>query len=470
MFTRRTGRNSWLVLVLLLLTGDSAPAQDHGVALTGVTLIDGTGAPARAGMTIQMRDGLVTHVGPSTETTLPEGTRVIDGAGKYVIPGLADMHVHFGRGLGLPNSPDGVDDVLRQFVSYGVTSVLNLGAYFGRADQIETLRKRREAGEVIAPHIYATGGLLAVPGSHPINRWKRSLPDSVDAEAYDWSRRGVWVVRSPEDVSEVVTRMAAAGMDGIKVVIDSEMRAPPGKARSPMISMEMLDAAVQEARNRGLPVLAHASGPRELENALDAGVHAVVHLGGEPAGADLRERMRRQGVYLVPTLSVYVWADTWGDPEDNLTDPFLHRGVEEGVIEAARAWPLAPTTAPTEEDWAWRRNFLAGLQVARDAGVKLVAGTDAPAGLNFHGYSMHRELEFLVEAGLTPMEALMSATSGAAELLGQEDVFGTIQPGMRADLLILAADPLDDIRNTRTLEMVVMDGEVIEASSLQPGR
>jgi len=138
------------------------------------------------------------------------------------------------------------------------------------------------------------------------------------------------------------------------------------------------------------------------------------------------------------------------------------------VIESLLASPMNPTSAPSEEEWVWRQNFLAALKAAHDAGVMLVGGSDAPAGTSFHGYSMHHELELMVEGGLTPMEALVVATRRAAEMLGEGDVFGTIEPGKRADILILEADPLQDICNTRTLQTVIFDGRVIDRSGLLP--
>lgn len=455
-----------VALVLLVWSPPFTQAQDADLAITGVTLIDGTGEAPKEGVTILIQDGVVKRVAPTDEVFVSEDVTVIDGAGKYAIPGLTDMHVHFGRGGGLPNSPQTVEQVLRQFVFYGVTSVLNLGAYYGRADQILELRSRRETGEILAPHIYATGGLLTVPGSHPISRWARFLPDSVDAETHDWSQRGVWVVRTPEGARDVVRRMAAAGMNGIKVVVESDVLVPSVEEESPQMPPAMIRATVEEADDHGLPVIAHVTDRGELIEALDAGVDAVAHLGSQPPALDVLERMNVQGVYLIPTLSLYVQANMWGDPADNLTDPFLRRGVDRRLIERTLASPATPTSAPSEEEWAWRRDFLAAVKAVHDAGVRLVGGSDAPTGVNFHGYNMHHELELLVEAGLTPMEALTTATSRAAEMLGEGDVFGTIEPGQRADVLILAADPLSDIRNTRTLETIILDGRVVDHSSL----
>ncbi len=303
-----------------------------------------------------------------------------------------------------------------------------------------------------------------MPGSHPIGTIMH-VPPGEDPATFDWSRRGVWVVHDAEEVRAVVDRLAAAGMDGIKVVVESG----PGVFGDdhPQMPPEMIRAAVDEARRHGLPVYAHATSLDELEDALDAGVHAVVHLVADPTAPDaaLLDRMARAGTFYVPTLSLYLWTGTWGAPEETLTDPFLRPGVERSVLDSLRA-TLAPKEPPGEGDWAYRRRLLAALRAAHDHGVRLAAGTDTGNPFVFPGYSMHWELELMVEAGLTPMEALVAATRGAAEMLGEEAAFGTLAPGRRGDLLILGANPLDDIRNTRTLETVVLAGRPLDRAAL----
>ncbi|PKQ14394.1 MAG: hypothetical protein CVT68_12105, partial [Actinobacteria bacterium HGW-Actinobacteria-8] len=165
-----------------------------------------------------------------------------------------------------------------------------------------------------------------------------------------------------------------------------------------------------------------------------------------------------------------IWVDAWCNPSELLTDPFLPDVVEERVIESLRRSRIAPTAPAAKEDWASRRRMLQAMIAARDAGVTLVAGTDTDNPFVFPGYSLHHELELMVEAGLTPMEALEAATRQAAEMMREEAVFGTVESGKRADLLVLTANPLEDIRNTRTLELVILGGSVIDRGSLLPGK
>lgn len=464
-------RNKSLLFLafLLLCFIPSAAAQKAGIAITGAKLIDGAVSELQEDVTIIIQDGKFSEVGATSNVTIPEGALVIDAKGKYVIPGLADMHVHFGRGGRLPNNPKSVDRALQQYLFYGVTTVLNVGAYSGLASEINNLRHRQEERTILAPSIYATGGLLTVPGAHPVGRWARQLPEEVDTTNYDWTQRGVWVVRDPAEVRKVVRRMANAGMDGIKVVIESDSLAQP-YPKGLLMPVEMVQAAVEEARKYGLPVFAHATQAHEAEVAIKAGVHAVVHLPHvwtEKRRHKLFAQMQEREMYLVTTVATYIMPGTWGDPSDWLTDPFLS-GVEQELLDTLRANPLVPPI--DENSWNYRRQVLNMLKTAHDTGVKLVCGTDPPTPYVFHGYSVHQELELMVEAGLTPMEALVTATRRPAEMLGEEEVFGTIEPGKRADLLVLSANPLEDIRNTRALETVIQEGRVLERSSLLTGK
>ncbi|MDX1566764.1 MAG: amidohydrolase family protein, partial [Longimicrobiales bacterium] len=163
--------------------------------------------------------------------------------------------------------------------------------------------------------------------------------------------------------------------------------------------------------------------------------------------------------------SVGLWTDAlWVEPDDYLTDPFLD-GVEPELIETLLASPPEPAG---EVAWAWRREVLKTLKEAHDAGVRLVAGSDPPGQYTFHGFSIHEELKWMVEAGLSPAEALLAATGRAAEMVGAAGDFGAVEPGRRADLLLLSRNPLDDITNTRTIERVILDGRVMDRERLSP--
>ena len=167
-----------VVAVTLLVQVQPTLAQKGNLAIVNGTLIDGTGAAARERVAILIQDGLIDRVSDADSVVIPEGTRVIDATGKFLIPGLADMHVHFGSGGLLPFDSLTVDRLLRQFLFYGVTTIFNVGATGGSLEDVLHRRALREEGRLVGPHIYATGGLLTVPGSHPIATIMR-LPEGA---------------------------------------------------------------------------------------------------------------------------------------------------------------------------------------------------------------------------------------------------------------------------------------------------
>jgi imidazolonepropionase-like amidohydrolase len=462
---RRTAAAVALLAFVQLPAAAQSPHPPATLAITHAAVVDPANDTVLPDRTILVAGDRIVALGPSGSVSVPAGATVVDAAGRYVMPGLADMHVHFSSDGGLlPRDSATTGRALRQFVFYGVTTVLNLGASGGRSDEITEVRRRIAAGELAGPTIYATGSLITIPGSHPIGTVMH-LPEGADSAAYDWSRRGVLVVRAAEEMREAVRRIAGAGMDGVKIVIESGP--PPFGDHHPQMPPALAEAAVAEAARHGLPVFAHVSSVDELEVAVAAGVRAVVHLVGPgPLPPALLEEMRRRGVRYIPTLSLFLRAGTWGEPSAALTDPFLTAGVERRVLESLLASPLAPKAPPTDAARARRARTLRELPVARDAGVTIVAGTDVGSPFVFPGYGMHHELALLVEAGLTPAEALTAATRSAAELIGRGAEFGLVAPGMRADLVLLDANPLADIRNTRTIQAVVAGGRLYRRAEL----
>jgi imidazolonepropionase-like amidohydrolase len=295
-------------------------------------------------MSIEPRDG----------APRPEDATVVDARNGRVMPGLADMHVHFGTGGLGPTDAERLDRVLRQFVVYGVTTVLNLGATHGTSDAIHRLRAGIDAGTLIGPTIYASGGLITLPGSHPVGTIMFP-PERHDLQAYDWTTRGVFIVDSPKDMRTTVDRRAVGGADAVKVVIESGP--PPFGDTHPQMPPAMVTAAAEAAHARGLPLLAHASSIDELEVALDAGVDGIVHLVRHPATPDdaLFARMRAAGVWYIPTMSIHVWPDVWGVPADQFTESFLREGVDPSAIASLLDSPMLPRAPAGEEDWAVRR-------------------------------------------------------------------------------------------------------------------
>jgi imidazolonepropionase-like amidohydrolase len=481
-----TRATALLVVILLASVASSVHVQNRDLVITGATLIDGTGRPPRKGTTIIARDGRIAAVGPDSRIDRSTGENVIDASGKYVIPGLADMHVHFSLGTSLPRRPNETAEALARFLYYGVTTILNLGASDASTDSIRAVRARRAAGTLDAPYIYGTGGHLTLPGTHPVYTiFSRRIQQEADAilaatppgepaNLYSLGL-GISLVRGNEAARTAVRERADGGMDAIKITIET------GPAsfgdNHPLMPVDMVRAIVDEATRHSLPVFAHVTSPNELDAALQGGTAGVVHAVMEPPFPDrafARQMLARKFVY-VPTLTlVEGWVRYTSDPKA-LDDPFLRATVSDEAITALRDPQIVETTRTRSEMVAGGRGadakrrvaeILSNVGMLHQQGVLIALGTDTGFLYGFPGYSAHRELELLVRAGLTPMQALEAATRRAAEMIRADRAFGTIEVGKRADFLILSASPLEDIRNTRSLEVVVSEGRVVDREAL----
>lgn len=491
-------RTGTLGLIYFLVTACSTAPPGRITALTqadlvitGVTLIDGTGSSPRSGTTIVVRDGRIAAVTPDREVRVPAGIRTIEASGKYVIPGLADMHVHFGLGSPVGGREGLPDEVLARELYYGVTTILQLGGSGGSTDSILALRERRASGALQAPSIYGTGGHLTLHGTHPIYTiFPPSVREAADALAaatplsdpVDLYTLGIGLsfVRSEEAAREAVRERAEGGMHAIKITVES---GPTTFGDDhPQMPVEMIRAIVDEATLYGLPVFAHVSSLDELEAALEGGAAGAVHAVWDHPLPDtaLADRMAAAGFALVPTLSLYDGTISlrYVDEPMDLSDPFLRETVSEdevsaltdpGFVARFRRAGVAIDQPGIDRAEAFRRRLghvLANVRMLHDRGVLVALGTDTGNPYVFPGYSVHHELELLVRAGLTPIEALEAATKRAAEMIGADAEFGTVEPGKRADLLILEANPLEDIRNTRSVEVVISEGRVVDRDAL----
>ena len=425
-------------------------------------------------MSILVQDGQIVAVAPDGASDAPDDIRVIDAAGKFVIPGLSDTHFHFGLGAPLPTQPDDKEESLARELYYGVTTILQIGATAGSTDSIRALRARRAAGTLRSPYIYGTGGHLTLQGTHPIYTIfptamreaaeRLALATPLDQPVNLFSLGiGMSFVRTPEAARMAVRERADGGMAAIKITVESGPT--PFGNDHPLMSVETIRAIVDEASMHGLRVLAHVTSRHELEAALEGGASGAVHATQDIPLPDigLADQMAAAGFMMTPTLSLFAGS---GD----FDDPFLRATVSPEEIEAL--------SNPEFEEIAGRRwtccatfdELLANVGMLHSRGVRMAVGTDTGNPYVFPGYSVHKEMELLVRAGLMPMEALEAATRVAAEMIGAEDAYGTIEPGKRADLLILTANPLEDIKNTRSLEVVISEGRVVDRDALVRNR
>lgn len=422
---------------------------DDVVALRGATLIDGSGAAPRRSAVVVVRNGHVEAVDSDT-ARIPRGAQEIDLAGKTVIPGLIDAHAHVERWA------------VERYLAWGVTAVRDLGA--ASTDSLIALKNDLDLGGVLGPRMFTSGAMLdGAPPAYPT----------------------ATVVRSPAEVRRAVDRLAVVGADAVKIFTGF----PPG----------LLPALHDEAAALRLPVAAHL-GMIDALQAARAGVGSIEHLTGVVAAAanaapSLRahdgffagwaaeERgwatldssavarvaraLAASRVAVVPTLVLH---DVWA----RLDNPTLatRPGMDDvpattsvrDVAGLLRRSGWGPADFP-----AFRRGRARQDQFVREfvrAGGLVAAGSDAANPLLIPGASLHEELGLLVAAGLTPLQALAAATANAARVLGA-DSLGRIAPGAVADLVVLDADPADDIAATRRIAWVMVRGRIIRPDSLR---
>ena len=409
-----------LTAAALIALASSAPtAAGNGagtVVVSGGTLVDGTGREPLHGATIVLRDGRVAEVTAGGVARVPAGTESIDARGKWIVPGLIDVHVHY--------HPEWMDAL---FLRHGVTTVRDVGSGL---DSILALREDSRAPGVARPRLFACGPLIDGPSP------RHGTGISVSVQTVDEARA-------------VARRLLDRGVDCLKIY---EQLTPP-----------LVEAVVREANGTRVPVTAHLRDTTALQ-ALEIGVRGLEHAFGfeacdETVAAQVVRRVVERGAYVVPTLAITEQISRFGSPGQE-TMALL------GEIPAARRqyWRATATAASFDRTAGAARRlgclkpFVARLQ---RAGGHVVAGSDTSNPYVVPGASLHRELELLVEAGLSPREALAAATRTAAAFLGQARTLGTLEVGKTADLVVLGADPLASIAAIRQIEVVIRDGRVV---------
>ena len=445
-----------LLLVLLMPFAVAQSARDSKtLVITHVTVIDATGAGPKPDMTVVVRAGRIAEIERASRKVRKDAL-VVDGRGKFLIPGLWDMHVHTNFGDWLRG---GAEIILPLFVANGITGVRDMG---GDLHQLLEWRKQIEAGTILGPRMLISGPMIDGAPPH--------FPASVP-------------VTTVADGRKAVDDLKQGGADFIKVQSyiprDAYFAVADESKKQGMIFVGHVPDAVRasEASNAGQKSIEHYTGIFEgcstIEDELlkgPKGPRRVVETYSEPKCAALIALLAKNGTWQVPTL---VWErGQW------LIDD-LDLSQSPGAKYAAASWRNKSYKSFTEsilkeldtDPVSYRRQFVAKelemtLAMHR-ARVPLMAGTDTAAGVYvIPGFSLHQELELFVKAGLTPMEALQTATLNPAKFLGQTRDLGTVETGKIADLVLLDASPLDDIRNTQKISAVVLGGRYFSHADL----
>jgi imidazolonepropionase-like amidohydrolase len=422
-----------------------------------VTVIDATGAPAKPHQTVIVRDGKIDAIDSSGNGfggKLP-GTHV-DGTGKFLIPGLWDMHVHMVFGDWFPL---GKEVTLPMFIANGITGLRDMG---GELEVLQQWRKEIAAGTLIGPRIVMSGPMLDGP--------KPRFPSSI-------------AIKTPEDGRRAVDDLKRRGADFIKL--------------QSLIPRDAVFAIADEAKKQGISLVGHVPDAVRASEASNVGQRSFEHMIGIFEGSSpLEDKFIKGAKTEKQFLSTYdpkraealfsllAKNQTWQCPTlvwergGNLIDQtdFAHDTRAKYVPAYWKDVTWKRFTDEVEHDFntddlATRKAFvekeLEVVNAMHRAGIHFLAGTDTPPGVYiFPGFSLHEELQRFVAAGFTPMEALQTATRNPAKFLGLEDRLGTIEKGKLADLVLLDANPLEDIRNTQKIAAVIVNGRYLSREEL----
>lgn len=451
-----------------LINGQIHSEIPASLVLTHVTVIDTTGGAAKTDMTVVIEGERITEMGKSGEIHPPKDAEFVNGTGKFLIPGLWDMHIHWYE-----------KDYLPLFIANGVTGTRQM---YG-VPMFQQWRKEIDAGQLLGPHILIPSPI--VDGPKPV--WPGSIAVANAAEA-----------------RQTVIQVKRAGADFVKVYS--------------LLPRDAYFAIADESKKQGIPFEGHVPDSVTLEEASNAGQKTVEHLTGVLAACSTREadllksaqqtvaaidagqlpgvhswgpehrerqklaletyspqkaetvfrELKNNHTWQCPTLTVLRSMAYSDDP--SLTDDPRLKYIPRDIVASWKPKADPFLKNKTAEDWAMSKKvFSKELEVVgamNQAGVEILAGTDTLNPFCLPGFSLHDELGLLVRAGLTPLQALQAATINPARFLGREKDLGTVAPGKLADLVLLDASPLDDIGNTRKIFAVVFGGKLFPRASL----
>ncbi len=422
-------------------------ADADTLLIENVTLIDGTGRPPVAGAWVLVDNDRIRLISRDSINP-PTKTRRIDGTGKYLIPGLMDLHIHLQGGVkvtpeGLVAADAGKSRGIRALHSYlyaGVTSIYDAGNV---PDYILSLREDERSGKLMSPRIFAAGGIVTYPGSHGsssfstlVDSWPEAIP-ALDAH----------IKRGP---------------DILKLTF--EERGWGARPMIPKLSVDLMQRIIQYYNDRGIRTTVHTSSEYRARQAIFAGIDTLTHpvIQG-PVTDDFARLMGAKKIPMVTTLTIGENYSRLAEHPEYLDEPLYRATLTAAEIKTLKT---DKRKEYQERKWTWWMKIMTtiaqdNVRKIHEAGGILVAGTDQTTGP-----ALHRELELLADAGIPPSDIIRIATLNGAIFLGKERDLGSIEEGKIADLVLLAADPTTDINNAKQIVQVIKGGQIVDRSKL----
>ncbi len=394
--------------LLTLLIATLAAGQSTPTAFVGARLIDGSGKPAVENATLVVRDGRIEKAGRGGKPAA--GGKTINVAGKTIIPGLISANSHVAN-----------EAQLGRYARYGVTAVMSLGG-----DREIEIRDKMSKTDVHA-RLFIAGPVIAS--------------------------------RTPEDARKLVDEIAAAKTDIVKFRLDDNLGA--GQKMAP----EVYGAIFDEAKKKGMRVAVHVVTLADAKAVLRLGAAMIAHsVRDQEIDDEMIALLKKTGAVYCPTFTREISTYIFPEKPAFLSDPFLLKDADPAELSRVRDAAFLDRMSKDKAGQWYKEHLpvaLRNLKKVSDAGLPVVMGTDTGPPARFQGFFEHLELEYMIQAGLTPMQIIVSATSSAARFLHAADL-GTLAPGKQADFVVLGGNPLDDIKNTRQIESVWIGGKKVQ--------
>jgi imidazolonepropionase-like amidohydrolase len=410
-------RTSIALSLALLLFAASARAQV--TVLTRATMIDGSGAGPQKDTTIVLENGRIREVGPASKLSNPDGAIVVDLDGRFIVPGIINAHGH----VGAKTEPQ-----LRQYALYGVTTATSMQT---DPEEVVQVREAQKRGELRGARVSTVK--------------YRFAPDPA--------------VATPQQARAKVDEVIAAGADYIKLWVDG------GFGTRAKLTPEFCAAVLDQARKHGKLTFGHAYELSDAKMLVERGLNVLAHnIRDREVNAEIISLLIQHNVTLIPTLIRDEFLFAYGDAPAWIDDPFFLK-----FVPLERLKVLKTKIRDEQAKHPQRALFKAGFEMNKtnlkrlsDAGVRIALGTDSGGAADrffIQGYSEHREMELMVQSGLSPMQVIQSFSKGGSEALGIEKEFGTLARGKAADLLVLERNPLDNIANMRSIQTIYLGGK-----------